>query len=111
MIDLDGLTMLVSSTDATGVVSGETRLRFTQRGQRVFARYSGGRVVRGWLVGRYVGSTLRFRYAQREDSDAIHAGQSVCDVLELPDGRRRIIEHFAWSTRPGAGINVFDELA
>jgi hypothetical protein len=34
----------------------------------------------------------------------------VCDVMQLPDGRPRVVEHFAWSTRVGSGINVFDEL-
>lgn len=110
MFDLDGLTMFVSSTAANGVVSAQTRLHFTQRGDRVCARYAGGSVSRGWLVGRCAGSTLRFRYAQCEDGPAIHGGQSVCDVQQLPDGRVRIIEHFAWSTRLGSGINVFDEL-
>jgi hypothetical protein len=107
---LDGLTMFVSSTADTGVVSAETRLYFIQRGDRVAARYSGGSVLRGWLVGRSEGDTLRFRYAQREHGDQIHAGHSVCDLERLSDGRVRVIEHFTWSTRPASGINVFDEV-
>ena len=110
MINLDGLTMFVSTTATAGVVAADTRLHFVQRGERVFARYAGGRVARGCLVGRYTQRTLRFRYVQLEDGLAIHAGTSECDVEQLPDGRVRIIEHFAWSTRTGSGINVFDEL-
>ena len=102
--------MFVSTTAAEGVVSGETHLHFTQRGQRVAARYAGGRVPRGWLVGRWDGDILRFRYAQREDSSDIHGGRSVCMVEEREDGRLRLIEHFTWSTRSGSGTNVFDEL-
>jgi hypothetical protein len=67
-------------------------------------------VVRGWLVGRSGGDTLRFRYAQRENGREIHAGHSVCDLQRRPDGRVRVIEHFTWSTRPGSGVNVFDEV-
>ena len=52
MINLDGMEMFVSSTAAHGVVGSDTRLRFTQREHRVVARYSGGRVERGWLAGR-----------------------------------------------------------
>jgi len=110
MIDLDGRSMFVSSTAATGVVGGDTRLDFRQRGERVWARYAGGSVTRGWLVGRCVGDRLLFRYAQREGDGAIHGGQSVCDVEYVSAGRVRIIEHFAWSTRPGSGTNIFDEL-
>ena len=109
MRNLDGLTMFVSTTAADGVVSGDTRLHFTQRGRRVVARYAGGRVLRGWLVGRWEGDILRFRYAQREASSGVHGGQSVC-VVEERDGRLRLIEHFAWSTRPGSGTNIFDEV-
>ena len=111
MINLDGLTMFVSSTANTGVVGGETRLHFTQRGERVYARYAGGRVSRGWLFGRCIDRTLRFRYVQCEDGPAIHAGESVCDIERLSNGRVRVVEHFAWSTREGSGINVFDELS
>jgi hypothetical protein len=111
VVSLDRLTMFVSTTAATGVVSGETRLNFEQRGERVWARYAGGKVVHGWLVGRWIANSLHFRYAQIEDPHTIHAGHSTCDVQRLPDGRLRLIEHFAWSTRVGSGMNVFDELS
>jgi hypothetical protein len=109
MVNLDRVTMFVSSTASNGVVSGETCLDFSQRGERVWARYAGGTVSRGWLVGRWIADSLRFRYAQIESSGAIHAGRSECDVQHLSDGRLRLIEHFAWSTRSGSGINVFEE--
>jgi hypothetical protein len=111
MINLDGLEMHVTSTAASGVVGSGTRLRFVQRGNRVAARYSGGAVARGWLVGRFRGSALVFRYAQCEETSEIHCGHSVCDVERLGDGRMRIIEHFTWSTRAGSGTNVFEECA
>lgn len=111
MFDLDGRTMSVSSTAANGVVNSSTRLRFSQSENRVWARYAGGDVTRGWLVGRWAGDQLAFRYAQREREGTIHGGSSVCDVRRLPNGCMRLIEHFTWSTRMGSGVNVFDELA
>lgn len=107
---LDGLTMYVSSTAANGVVDAATRLQFRQRGDRVLAEYAGGNVERGILVGRLTGAELVFRYAQRERDGTIPGGQPLCDVQEHA-GRIRIIEHFVWSTRAGAGVNVFDELS
>jgi hypothetical protein len=109
MTNLDGLTMFVSGTAANGVVSSDTRLHFRQKGPRVYARYSGGTVRRGMLAGRWSGDRLTFRYAQREDDGRIHAGASVCEVVEY-QGRTRIIEHFTWATREGSGVNVFDEI-
>ena len=52
----------------------------------------------------------RSTFAQREEGATIHAGSSVCEVRELGDGRLRLIEHFTWSTKPGTGVNVFEEL-
>ena len=110
VINLDGLRMYVSSTAADGVVDSDTRLRFIQKGQRVAARYSGGSVKRGWLVGRLPGSELVFQYAQAEAAGDVHSGHSVCRVERLSTGRLRIIERFTWVSRPGSGTNVFDEI-
>ena len=110
MISLDGLRMYVSSTAADGVVDSATRLHFTQQGERVVARYAGGSVMRGWLVGRLSGSELLFRYAQSEATGHVHGGRSVCQVERLSTGRIRIIERFTWTSRPGGGTNVFDEV-
>jgi hypothetical protein len=110
MTNLDGLTMYVSSTATNGVVDTATRLHFRQSGDRVIARYDGGNVVRGLLIGRCGASRLVFRYAQRERDGTIQGGRSECEVLEHA-GRKRIVEHFTWSTRAGSGTNVFDEVA
>ena len=109
-MNLDGCVMEVTTTATKGVVGAGTQLRFTQKGNRVLARYAGGRVSRGYLVGRLDGRALTFRYLQREASGELHGGQSRCDLVELGDGRRRIVEHFRWSTREGSGVNVFDEV-
>ena len=109
-MNLDGKVMYVSATASQGVVGAETRLRFHQKGSRVLARYSGGAVSRGCLVGRLNGAKLVFRYAQVEASGDIHGGTSVCEVVRRTDGRTRIVEHFTWATRSGSGTNVFDEI-
>ncbi len=109
-MNLDGLTMQVSSTAANGVVGSGTLLHFTQKGSRVLARYSGGSIKRGCLVGEVSGTELTYRYTQVEGSGEIHGGSAVCDLLTLPDGRTRIVEHFTWRTREGFGDNIFDEI-
>ncbi len=107
---LDGVTMFVSSTAEQGVVGSDTRLRFIERGSRVFARYAGGAIARGCLIGRRTGDDLVFRYVQREASGELHAGRSTARVVRRSDGRLRIVEQFAWTTRDGSGVNVFDEV-
>jgi hypothetical protein len=111
MVNMNGRTMYVSERGVRGVVSTETRLHFSQRNYRVAAHYGGGDVIRGWLVGEWVGEQIRFRYAQRERATAtIHGGRSICQVEELAGSRIRIIEHFTWDTREGSGVNIFDEV-
>lgn len=109
-MNLDGLMMHVSHTSGVGVVGADTFLHFRQKGSRVIARYSGGSVKRGCLIGEIKAETLMFRYTQVEESAEIHGGSSVCDVMMLADGRIRIVEHFTWRTREGSGDNVFDEV-
>ena len=108
-LSMQGVEMCVSSTAAQGVVGVGTRIRFQQKGSRVFGRYAGGRVRRGWLVGTLSQGALVFRYAQIEASGELHAGRSLCTVGRLAAGRLRVIEHFRWTTRVGRGTNVFDE--
>jgi hypothetical protein len=110
-MNLDGRLMYVSSSAELGVVGSGTRLSFIQKGSKVLGRYRGGSVLRGCLVGSVRGATLVFRYVQREASGELHAGRSVCELRQLQSGRMRVLEHFRWSTRNGAGTNVFDEVA
>ena len=60
-ISLDGLRMRVVSTAKGGEVNTETLFEFTQDGSVVSARYAGGKVRLGYLVGTMSTEGLRFR--------------------------------------------------
>jgi hypothetical protein len=62
-------------------------------------------------ISMFVSSTAANGVAQREVSGAIHHGHSVGHIERRTDGGIRIVEHFTWSSRPGSGTNVFDELS
>jgi hypothetical protein len=109
--DLDGCRFRVARTASAGVVDADTVLEVRQRGERVWARYQGGAVRRGWLVGRWTDAGLAFRYAQAEALGGLHGGRSLATVERCVDGRLRLIERFAWRTRAGAGVNVFETQA
>lgn len=110
-MNLNGVVMTVSATASNGVVDSDTRLWFQQKGSRVHARYRGGSISNGRLIGELDGeSRLTFRYAQVEADGQLHAGRSQCELIRLADGRLRIVEHFEWRTRAGNGVNVFDEV-
>lgn len=63
-----------SGMQPNGVVGVGTHLMFTQVGDRVLGRYSGGKALRGCLIGRIRGVELAFRYLQREGSGELHGG-------------------------------------
>ncbi len=106
---LDGLRMNVVETAPNGVVGADTIFQFHQTGNDVWAEYSGGGVVRGYLVGRMDGHSLEFRYCQLERGGTVAGGHSRCEV-ENSEGTIRLVEHFQWASREGGGTNVFRQL-
>ncbi len=107
----DGRRLRVASTDPTGVVSAGTVLTLRQAGDVVTGHYEGGAIVAGFLAGRLEASGgLRFCYAQTDREGRVDSGVSTATFDQAPDGRMRLTETFQWLTRPGRGVNVFEEL-
>jgi hypothetical protein len=110
MPPLDGVRMRAIGTGDTGQVDGNTLFVFSQHGNTISARYSGGAVELGYLVGRVIADRLMFRYCQVDLRGEVHGGRSACRVGRLPDGRLRLQEHFHWESREGSGTNVLEEV-
>jgi hypothetical protein len=106
---LDGRQMRVVATADGSEVSADTLFAFAQFGNTVSARYAGGNVRLGHLVGTLAAGELNFRYAQVDHAGRVDGGRSVCEVSLLPDGRVQLREHFHWETRDGSGTNILQE--
>ena len=109
-VNLNGRRMHVVSTDQIGEVGIDTIFEFEQNGNIVSARYAGGKIRIGYLVGIINRNNLEFRYAQANIEDHLDGGQSNCEIKIADDGKLQLIEHFQWSSREGSGTNVFEEL-
>ncbi len=109
---LDGVVMRVVATAAGAGIGIGTVFCFEQVGDSISARYGGGRVVQGWLAGTVDSgaSGLRFDYLQVDVAGRVDSGQSTGTLDRLPDGRRRLTEHFIWASRDGSGANRLEEL-
>ena len=107
-INFDGKRMNVTKTAGNGVVNHETIFEFQQTGDRVFARYSGGKVSRGSLIGELKEDQLRFAYVQEHADGKIALGHSTCEVSLDDSSKMCMIERFDWEQ--GKGENVFQEL-
>jgi hypothetical protein len=110
-IKLHGVRMRAVGTGESSVVSSDTVLVFEQAANVVSARYRGGSVIDGYLIGRLNGLNLHFRYVQADTDGHLDAGVSEGIVGRTAGGRLRLTEHFQWTTRPQAGVNVFEEFA
>lgn len=108
--NLDGVRMAVSTSGVHSAVNASTVLTFEQQGNVVSARYRGGQIVDGYLIGRLEGFTLHFRYVQADLDGRLDAGVSEGALDRLADGRLRLVEHYQWLTRPERGTNTFEEV-
>ena len=72
--DLNGVRMSPCATDASGVVSSATVMIFEQNNGVVSARYRGGSIVDGYLIGHLHGRSIHFRYVQAQADGRLDAG-------------------------------------
>ena len=107
---LDSIKMHVVSTAEKGEVNTETIFEFTQEDLIVSARYKGGTIRLGYLVGTIIEKELQFRYTQVDKSGHLDSGYSTCEIHQNTDGKIKLIEHFKWDSREGSGTNIFEEI-
>jgi len=93
-----------------GEVDAATVFTYAQDGDLVSARYAGGAIRLGFLVGTRTGDALDFRYAHVNAAGETATGHCVSRLEVLADGRIRMHERWAWDSREGAGESVVEEL-
>jgi hypothetical protein len=93
-----------------GEASSATVFEYHEANDLVWARYEGGAVRLGFLVGIREGDRLEFRYTQLNESGETSSGRCSTTISALPDGRLRLEETWAWETKPGAGASAAEEI-
>lgn len=106
---LDGLRMRAVVTADQGSIDTRTLFEFSQDGHMVSARYAGGSIRLGYLIGTRRENTLTFRYAQVHESAQTEAGHSIGEIRVTSKARIRVLERFTWDSRSGSGTNVLEE--
>lgn len=111
VIDYDGRSFR-SAAPETATGNGAPVGRYHQEGDTVWAEFSGGAVVRGYLVGRQAGDgRLDLVYCQVLADERVVSGRCVSTPEILPDGRVRLRED--WERfGPGAsrGVSYIEEI-
>ena len=108
-IILDRIKMNVIKTAENGVVNHETIFHFSQKDEIVSAEYQGGKILKGFLVGKLsIQNQLEFSYCQMQVDDKLDNGVSICQLSKNENGKIILTEHFEWKSRPGEfGVNIF----
>ena len=110
-VSLDGRRFRPPDDATGGDVGTETEFEFHQDDDLIWARYSGGRVRLGFLVGTSDGAYAEFRYTQVLVDGTTANGRSRDRIEALEDGRVRLHEAWRWESKSGAGTSVLDEVS
>lgn len=109
-ISLDGRTFVGVTNTGSGDVGPLTTFTYLQDGEVIWADYSGGQILRGFLVGTRSGRRLHFRYAHLGTDKRTASGVCDSELEVLIDSRIRIHESWAWESRPGTGVSIVEEV-
>jgi len=107
---LDGRVFRAVENADGEVSAGETLFHYSQDADLVHARYEGGGIRMGFLVGTRDGDALDFRYAHVNAGGETATGQCATRISVLGDGRLRLDETWAWDSRAGSGTSVVEEV-
>jgi hypothetical protein len=109
---LDGRRFRDVTPTRAGDVDADTVFDYHQEPDGVvWARYEGGAVRLGFLVGHRVGDTLVFRYSHLAGDGETANGHCRSRIEVLADGRLRLHEAWAWESQHGQGTSIVEELA
>ena len=106
---LEGRVFRVAQTADQGEATSDTVFTYHEQDGVVWARYEGGSVRLGFLVGSRHGDRVTFRYSQLNQAGETANGRCTSTISVLPDGRLRLTEDWAWESKPGAGISAIEE--
>src|SRR5215510_8429675 len=96
--------------DAEGEASAATIFEYNEQDGLVWARYEGGAVRLGFLVGTRSDDRPDFRYSQLNENGETSSGHCSTTISTLSDGRLRLEENWEWELKPGAGTSSVEEV-
>ncbi|GGD74640.1 hypothetical protein GCM10011514_43360 [Emticicia aquatilis] len=101
----------ISNTD-NGEVGQETLFYYQQQENVVWAEYSGGEIMKGFLVAKVLENhTLDMRYEHINQAGEIMTGICVSTPEILPDGRIRLHEKWQWTSGDlSSGESIIEEI-
>ena len=106
---VDGRFFTAVENSESGEVSDQTIVCYHQKGNMIWAEYSGGSVVKGFLIGTMDENRgLHFTYQHLNNAGELKAG--ACDSKPREEnGKLRFYEQWQWTTGE-AGASIIEEI-
>ncbi len=100
------------SNTSSGEVSEETTFYYQQNGSVISARYEGGNIREGNLLGEVEpDGTIQMSYQHYNLNNEFRAGVCVSKPEILPDGKIRLHESWEWTSGiSGSGQSIIEEI-
>ncbi len=96
-LDLDLHVFEVEQTSAASAISRDTVFEFREHAGAVEARYAGGHIRRGTLLGRRDHDHVTTAYVQVDVDGRPQTGTAAMRIESAADGHLRLIEDYTWS--------------
>jgi hypothetical protein len=111
-ISYDSRTFAPVSSSETGEVGDGTLFHYHQKGDLVWAEYSGGEIEFGSLIAKVLADgTLDMRYQHLNAKGELMTGICRSTPELLPDGRIRLHEKWQWTSGDhSSGESVIEEI-
>jgi hypothetical protein len=112
-INYDGRRFVPVLNSDNGEVSADTVFHYRQRGDVVWATYTGGQTAFGTLVASVdAAGCLDMRYAHVNAEGELMTGECRSTPELLPDGRLRLHEKWRWTSGDRSeGESTLEEIA
>ena len=112
MIDYDNRKFVSVQNSESSEVSGETLFHYHQKGDLVWAEYTGGAIVFCNLIAKVsADDALEMRYQHLNQLGELMTGKCFSKPKILPDGRIRLHEKWQWTCGDFSfGESIIEEL-
>jgi hypothetical protein len=112
MINYNNKIFRPSQNTENGETSGETMFHYKQEGNILNSEYSGGKIVKGHLIGLVdENGNIDMRYHQVNTSGELMTGFCKSTPEILPNGKIRLHETWQWTSGDlSKGNSVLDEV-
>ncbi len=112
LFDLNNKIFVNKENIGTGEVSQDTIFHYYQQNDIIWATYSGGKIIKGYLIGKFLDpNIIKFTYQHINQEREIRIGECKSHVEKLPNGKIRLNEVWQWLDKDKiSGKSILEEI-